>query len=64
MLKGEVPMFHMCNVDRHAATTTLAMLAQQHGALGVIIEKHDEVYITILSPSSSFNTILSSFFPN
>ena len=44
VFKGGVPMFHACSVDRHAATTILAVLAQQHGALGVIVEQSDRVY--------------------
>ena len=51
-------MFHMCNVDRHAATTTLAVLAQQHGALGVIIEKHDEVYYYLITSLVSISLSL------
>ena len=45
VLKGGVPMFHFCNVDRHAAATTLAVLAQQQGAFGVIMEQQEKVFI-------------------
>jgi hypothetical protein len=43
VLNGDIPMFRACNIDLHASATTLGVLAQEQGALGVIVEQFDEV---------------------
>jgi len=43
VLNGALPAFHPCGSDIHAAAITLAILAQQYGALAVILEQSDEV---------------------
>jgi hypothetical protein len=47
VFSGTIPMFRPCCTDPHAATSTLAKLAQQLGALGLIVEQPDQVCITI-----------------
>lgn len=43
VLNGEIPMFKDCNTDRHAAAISLSVLAEEKGALGVILEQYDQV---------------------
>jgi hypothetical protein len=43
VLHGGIPMFRACNSDLHASATTLAVLAQEQGALGVIVEQSHDV---------------------
>jgi hypothetical protein len=43
VLNGSLHMFSACSTDLHAKATTFAVLAQQLGALGVIVEQFDEV---------------------
>lgn len=57
---GSIPMFPSCNKDPHSTRLSLSLLLQQSGALGLIMEQPDGVFITILSLFSFFFHFFSS----